>query len=153
MKTFKTSLVCFCIAAIVSLAIVAPKNLIAENRAPQSKAPQTLCPMRGEKINPNVHADYQGKRIYFCCPGCIEEFKKNAAKIIKEIESKGIILDVAQVKCPMQGGKVKAELYADYNGRRFHFCCPGCVEKFKQNPAKYAAQVDKDTTAASTGRS
>ena len=32
----------------------------------------------------------------------------------------------------------KAKMYADYKGNRYFFCCPGCPEAFKKNPAKYA---------------
>src|SRR5262249_8441933 len=29
-------------------------------------------------------------------------------------------------------------MYADYKGNRYFFCCPGCPEAFKKEPAKYA---------------
>ena len=29
------------------------------------------------------------------------------------------------------------------NGKTYYFCCPGCVTKFKADPAKYAAEADK----------
>jgi len=33
-------------------------------------------PGHGGNINKNIYTDYQGKRIYFCCAGCDQEFKK-----------------------------------------------------------------------------
>lgn len=30
------------------------------------------------------------------------------------------------------------KMFADYKGRRYFFCCAGCPEKFKANPAQYA---------------
>lgn len=30
------------------------------------------------------------------------------------------------------------KMFADYKGRRYFFCCAGCPEAFKKNPAKYA---------------
>ncbi len=33
------------------------------------------------------------------------------------------------------------------NGKRYYFCCPGCVTKFKADPAKYAAEADKRDAA------
>ena len=45
------------------------------------------------KINRSLFADVNGKRIYVCCLGCIDIIKKNPAKIIKQIEDKGITLD------------------------------------------------------------
>lgn len=33
------------------------------------------------------------------------------------------------------------------NGKTYYFCCPGCVTKFKADPAKYAAEADKRNAA------
>jgi YHS domain-containing protein len=51
---------------------------------------QTDCPVMGGKIDKNVYTDYQGKRIYFCCSGCVDDFKKNPDKYLKQMEEKGI---------------------------------------------------------------
>ena len=32
----------------------------------------------------------------------------------------------------------EAGLFRDYEGKRYYFCCPGCVSEFDANPAKYA---------------
>ncbi|RYG85683.1 MAG: YHS domain-containing protein [Alphaproteobacteria bacterium] len=34
-----------------------------------------------------------------------------------------------------------------YNGKTYYFCCPGCVTKFKADPAKYAVDADKRAAA------
>jgi|WetSurMetagenome_2_1015567.scaffolds.fasta_scaffold352431_1 YHS domain-containing protein len=45
---------------------------------------QEKCPISGDKINKEVYRDYQGRRIYFCCKGCITEFEKDpAAALVK----------------------------------------------------------------------
>ena len=36
---------------------------------------QTTCPIMGGKIDKTVYADHDGKRVYFCCAGCIDPFK------------------------------------------------------------------------------
>lgn len=56
---------------------------------------QVLCPVRGGQINKNVFADYQGKRIYFCCPPCIGDFRRNPDKYIKKLEDMGVVLEEA----------------------------------------------------------
>ena len=56
---------------------------------PVHAAPQTKCPVLGGKINEKVFTDYQGKRIYFCCSGCIDEFKKDPEKYLKKMEEQG----------------------------------------------------------------
>lgn len=48
-----------------------------------------ICPVTGDKIDEKTKATYEYKgRVYnFCCPGCIDEFKKNPEKYIKKIEA------------------------------------------------------------------
>ena len=43
---------------------------------------------------------------------------------------KGDMVDVAKA--------TKSHMYADYKGRRYFFCCAGCPEAFKKDPAKFA---------------
>jgi YHS domain-containing protein len=51
---------------------------------------QTKCPVLSGKINEKVFTDYQGKRIYFCCAACIDEFKKDPEKYLKKMEAEGV---------------------------------------------------------------
>ena len=48
----------------------------------------TICPVTGEKIDAKTKAtyEYQGKIYNFCCPMCIDEFKKDPGKYIKKIK-------------------------------------------------------------------
>ena len=43
---------------------------------------------------------------------------------------KGDMVDVAKA--------TKDKMYADYKGKRYFFCCQGCPDAFKKDPAKYA---------------
>jgi len=50
-----------------------------------------------------------------------------------------------KIKCAVQTGNdvniadaTKHKMFADYKGNRYFFCCGGCPEEFKKNPAKYA---------------
>jgi YHS domain-containing protein len=47
-----------------------------------------ICPVSGEKIDAKSKAtyEYEGKIYNFCCPACIEEFKKDPQKYIKKID-------------------------------------------------------------------
>lgn len=80
---------------LVSLVVLALAGGPALAAAPK---PQTLCPVLGGNVNKQVYADYQGKRIYFCCSGCDAEFKKDPGKYMKKLEAEGITLE----KCPVQ---------------------------------------------------
>jgi YHS domain-containing protein len=57
--------------------------------------PQTLCPILGGKIDKKVYVDYKGKRVYFCCASCKDDFNKDPDKYIKQMEDKGITLEKA----------------------------------------------------------
>jgi len=54
---------------------------------------QTMCPVMGGEIDKKFFADYQGKRVYFCCNACPATFKKDPVKYIKKLEAEGITLD------------------------------------------------------------
>ena len=54
---------------------------------------QTTCPVMGNPIDKNVSTDYNGKRVYFCCPMCIDKFKSEPEKYMKKMESEGVKLD------------------------------------------------------------
>lgn len=55
--------------------------------------PQRECPVMGGEINRDIFSDYEGKRIYFCCPGCTTAFKADPAKYLRELISTGIDLE------------------------------------------------------------
>ena len=46
---------------------------------------QTTCPVMGGAIDKKVSTEYKGKKVYFCCPGCIAEFNKDPNKYIDKL--------------------------------------------------------------------
>ncbi len=71
--------------------------------AKQEGQPQKFCPVMGSEIDKSAYADYEGKRVYFCCPGCKASFLETPDKYIKDMESKGIVLE--KVPHPKAGKK------------------------------------------------
>ncbi|MHC4503571.1 MAG: YHS domain-containing protein [Planctomycetota bacterium] len=140
-----------------------------ESGAPTRPA-QTTCPvMAGRKINKSLHVDHNGKRVYFCCPGCPRAFKKDPGKYLKKLAAEGVALEdapvadepasppepeITQTTCPVTGGGIDTGIYVDYKGTRVYFCCPRCPSAFKKDPEKYMKVLDardakpKDTTGA-----
>lgn len=57
--------------------------------------------------------------------------KKDAARPINKI-------------CPVEGGKVDPEVTVTHEGKVVAFCCAGCDETFKADPAKYLAIIAKE---------
>lgn len=85
-------ILCAVVALFFVCAVAAP--LMAVDTAEKGK-PQTICPVMGGKIDKKVYADYQGKRVYFCCSSCREEFKKDPDKYIKKLEDQGVAIEKA----------------------------------------------------------
>jgi YHS domain-containing protein len=36
-------------------------------------------------IDKNIFIEYQGKKVYFCCKGCPEEFQKDPNKYLSKL--------------------------------------------------------------------
>ena len=88
-KILTTLVVAFLFSA--TLAFSPGQSVLAE----QHGKTQKLCPVLGGGIDKSVYADYQGKRVYFCCAGCIEAFNKNPQKFVQMMETEGIVLEKA----------------------------------------------------------
>jgi YHS domain-containing protein len=62
--------------------LVAPKVF----KSPQKVGTRATCPVTGESFviaKDTVHAEYQGKHVYFCCAMCKKAFDKDPAKYTK----------------------------------------------------------------------
>ena len=130
--------------------------------------PQTTCPVMGGAIDKKFYVDYQGKRIYMCCPGCKDAIAKDPDKYIKKLASMGQSVEIidsalakqssapaqkAQAKqaaetklipqktCPVMGNPIDKNVFVDYKGHRVYFCCSMCPPKFKQDPEKYLKKL------------
>ncbi|MFW6164324.1 MAG: YHS domain-containing protein [Planctomycetota bacterium] len=60
-----------------------------ENRVVVDPGTQKTCPVMGGDINKEHYVDYEGKRIYFCCPGCDRTFSESPEKYIEKLREKG----------------------------------------------------------------
>ena len=59
---------------------------------------QTTCPVMGEPINKKIFADYQGKRVYFCCKMCVKRFQKDPEQYLKKLTDAGVAPDNTPVE-------------------------------------------------------
>lgn len=59
----------------------------AEQPAAQTVATeQKTCPvMEGNPINKNIFVEYKGKKVYFCCKSCPEQFLANPEKYVANL--------------------------------------------------------------------
>ena len=122
----------------LSLLFLVPGLVFAEQN---DLKPQTNCPVMGGKIDKDVYLDYQGQRVYFCCPSCKETFLKDPDKYFEKMEKDGVLVESVQKKCPVMGGDIDKNEFVDYKGRRVYFCCASCKAKFKEDPEKYLDKI------------
>lgn len=46
-----------------------------------------------------------------------------------------------QTHCPVMGGEVNREVFADHDGVRVYFCCAGCDAEFRKDPERYIREM------------
>lgn len=66
------------------------------------------------------------------CAGCTGQGQE---KTVQKTEKPN------QAKCPVMGGPIDEEAYADYAGKRIYFCCAGCEKSFQEDSEKYMKQM------------
>lgn len=89
---------CLLVACVLAAAV----SLGAEKKA--EKGWKALCPVTGEPASKSVSTDYQGAKVYFCCPGCIAPFNKDTAKYAAKANLQLVVTGQAkQVACPLTG--------------------------------------------------
>ncbi len=124
-------------------AVSGSDSTINKNNPEKNAKEQTFCPvMEGRKINKNLYVDHQGKRIFVCCNGCIDQVKKDPEKFIRKLEKDGQQVQkiqslLPQKTCPVMGGTIDRELFVDYKHQRIYVCCSGCIGELKKNPEIY----------------
>jgi YHS domain-containing protein len=134
-----------------------------------AKQPEnTICPVMGNPVDPEVFVDYEGRRIGFCCPGCDTLFLEEPEKYLKKVDAELASRKAAEAGhehakapedtepsdaadrppeneiCPVMGNPVDPEVYVDHEGRRIGFCCPGCDKVFLEDPEPYLKKVDTE---------
>ncbi len=46
---------------------------------------QPRCPVMDAPIDPSVYVEYEGKRVYFCCPGCDKKFLADPERYLDKL--------------------------------------------------------------------
>ena len=87
-----------------------------------SYAYQTKCPVMGGDIDPAAFATLpDGKKVFFCCPGCDKKFLKDPAKYAAQPDAQGIKIDPDAIKVGNKGEHGEHEDRGSHNhGGRDH---------------------------------
>lgn len=81
---------------------------------------QTTCPVMGEPVKKDVVTDFEGGKVYFCCPGCIAKFNKDPNKYLPALY-KQIYPQDGQTHCPVTGKAVDSQVKTEYEGKTVRF--------------------------------
>ncbi|MFB0551807.1 MAG: YHS domain-containing protein [Phycisphaerae bacterium] len=65
--------------------------------------------------------------------------QEHAAMVDEAAEA--VAAAIEQTDCPVMGGAINKGLFTEYKGKKVYFCCPGCKEKFEEEPEKYIAKL------------
>ena len=71
------------------------EEVATEDVGSQAPTAQTTDAFSGKPVNKSIYADYEGKRIYFCCDGSRKSFDTDPEKYIAKFREQGIILEDA----------------------------------------------------------
>jgi Cu+-exporting ATPase len=105
---------------------------------------------------------YQDGTYYFCSPDCMHRFVSDPGKFLlaaaggehKVAEPSGkkgaATKTFKDPVCGMTVDPSKAAASIEREGTLYHFCCKGCAEKFKSDPARYLSPSYKPGGMQST---
>jgi len=58
----------------------------AQQTVEQTAVEQTTCPiLPANPIDKNIFVEYKGKKVYFCCQGCVAKFNAEPEKYVKDL--------------------------------------------------------------------
>ena len=113
-----------------------------------------VCGMSVDPATAKHRLEHEGKTYYFCCAHCVEKFKAEPQKYLKPTapSPSGLVMLAAPPRtgsaapasakakdpvCRMDVDPATAEHKTEHAGKTYHFCCAGCLEKFRANPQSY----------------
>lgn len=103
------------------------------------------CPvMAGEPVNFALVSRTDDGPVFFCCEACKKRFDKDPAgyaDLVALQREQLAKLDKVQVVCPVSNEPVDPAVTMDHDGQKVAFCCGGCLEAFRKEPAKYAVAL------------
>jgi YHS domain-containing protein len=99
------------------------------------------CPVSGKDVKEASAVDYKGGKVYFCCDGCPNAFKKDTAKYATKANMQLVATgQYKEVKCPVAGKDLNPATAIEVGGVKVCFCCNGC--KGKVTKAEGDAQLE-----------
>jgi Cu+-exporting ATPase len=120
-----------------------------ENLVLDFSAKDPVCGMTVDPPQARGKARYLGDLYFFCSPGCMQKFMASPAKYLAPPAESGAPAPSFPKKLdkdPVCGRNVdpaSAVSTAEHDGKLYHFCSRGCVERFRRDPKKYLEPAPK----------
>ncbi|TAH35967.1 MAG: YHS domain-containing protein [Planctomycetota bacterium] len=98
---------------------------------------QSTCPVSGETLeNRDSYVDVLNKRVYTCCPKCLEKVAAEPDKYLDVLEGRQ-----AQKTCPVSGQAVDGKTTVVVQGQKLALCCEKCADQAKAAPDRVWAEL------------
>ena len=90
------------------------------------------------------------KTLFYCLALCAALALTVSARAADDAGKKEAAKPINK-KCPVEHGDVDPKVTIQHDGKTIGFCCAGCDEEFKKDPAKYMAVIAKEQKDAKKG--
>lgn len=121
-------------------------------KAQSEDYPLDTCLVMGNELGEKpVDHVYRNRLVRFCCPDCVKKFEAEPGKYLLKLEQARAAKEAeAKAKYPLDTcvvsgqklGKMGDPVVIQHEGQEVRFCCGGCVNAFKKDPAKYLAKIE-----------
>jgi YHS domain-containing protein len=76
---YKGQYVYFCCEGCLNEFAKSPETFVAKLSKEDQEAikPNEACPVSGEPVDKTLSVEFEGRKVYFCCPHCVETYKKD----------------------------------------------------------------------------
>jgi len=132
-------------SGLLAFALVITSAVSFGQKASDIKVPfygNETCPISGKPVDKSKSVTYEGQKIYVCCGKCKKMVKAKPAAFLAKAYPKDKVVDMKNAKCPIRGGKAAKGVSVVFQGRKVHFCCPGCDKAFMKEPNKKLAMLE-----------
>ena len=107
-----------------------------------------VCGMLVDPASAAGQSEYQGKRYYFCSPGCKQEFDSDSARFLKPASSDGAAAKLVQLVAPVAAQPSTARIDLPVSGMTCAACAHHIERALSETPGVRSAQVNFATSRA-----
>lgn len=115
---------------LATLALAAAGFAVAAEEEAKIDLKGVKCIVSDHDATADGMIEFKGKKLFFCCEDCPKAFKEEPAKFMTKAAHQLLqTKQIAQVACPLSGGKLNKEAVVEVAGVKVAFCCKNCVAK------------------------